>query len=209
MFGDKRRRTKGKKPCAVKGGPKPAEVASFNPPPAQPCASRKVQSRWLNHRRRSRLATGSQLQQPRQPEREQQRFPPQPIPPSTGRSSLPPTARVELPPRAAAPVEQVALKRKATSPLPPEQETRHTSPTSPTRWERAQSRLKGRFRRCITPPLDNIADLPRELPSQRWHQLPEDMGEINIGLVDERLPSAALILTHFQWSTVPVGLRRR
>ena len=52
MYGDKRRkRTRGKKPCApgaVKGVPKPAAqlpaaVPSFNPSPAQPGASREVQ----------------------------------------------------------------------------------------------------------------------------------------------------------------------
>ena len=96
------------------------------------------------------------------------------------------------------PVEQVAQKRKATSPLMPHQsETRPTSPTAPTRSERAQSRLKGRYRSFITPPLENITDFTRELPSRRWQQLPKEMGTINMGLVDEHFPSAALILTHF------------
>ena len=73
IYGDKRRkRTRGKKPSApgmAKGEPKPAAklpaaVPSFVPPPAQPGASREVQSRWLNHRWRSRLATEAQLLQP-------------------------------------------------------------------------------------------------------------------------------------------------
>ena len=84
----------------------------------------------------------------------------EPRPPSTGRSSLPPTARVELPPRAVAPVEQVALKRKATSPLLP----KHPSPASPTRWECAESRLKGRFRRYITPPWTTLPTCPASFP---------------------------------------------
>ena len=63
-------------------------------------------------------------------------------------------------PHLAAPVKQVALNRKATSPLMPQQsETRHTNS------------LKGRSSRFITP-LHLVAYLPRELPSQRWQQFP-------------------------------------
>ena len=47
----------------------PAAVPSFVPPPAQPGASRVDQSRWLNDRERSRLATGTQLLQPGRPGR--------------------------------------------------------------------------------------------------------------------------------------------
>ena len=94
-----------------------------------------------------------------------------------------------------APVDQIAQKRKVVSSLMAHQrETRPTSLTTPTC---AQSRLKGRYRNFITPPLDNITDLPRELSSQRRQQLPQEMGAINMGLVDDNLPSAALILTHF------------
>ena len=78
IYGDKRRkRTRGKKPSApgaANGEPKPAAklpaaVPSFVPPPAQPGASREVQSWWLNHRWRSRLATEAQLLQPGRPGR--------------------------------------------------------------------------------------------------------------------------------------------
>ena len=68
----KTREGRGKKSCApgaVKGGPKPAAelpaaVPSFVPHPDQPGASRGDQSRWLNYRERSRLATGTQHLQP-------------------------------------------------------------------------------------------------------------------------------------------------
>ena len=109
MFGDRRKRKRGKKLCApgaVKwgGGPKPAAqlpaaVPSYSPHPAQLGASKEVQgdqSRCLNRRGRSRLATGSQLEQPKSagkgattasaPALAAPRLP------STGRSSLPPTA---------------------------------------------------------------------------------------------------------------------
>ena len=76
MFGDERRkRRRGKKPCApqaVKGD----QNRELNcRPPSQPGVSREVQgggggqSLWLNHRGRSRLATGTQLLQPGRPER--------------------------------------------------------------------------------------------------------------------------------------------
>ena len=68
-----------------------------------------------------------------------------PRPPSTGPSSLHPSAPVELPPKVVPTVKQVAQKRKAT--------TRPTNSPSPTRWELAHSRIKGRFKNYITPPL--------------------------------------------------------
>ena len=80
IYGDKR--TRGKKPSApgaAKGEPKPAAklpaaVPSFVPPPAQPGASRGVQSWWLNHRWRARLVTGAQLLlQPGRPGRDPDR----------------------------------------------------------------------------------------------------------------------------------------
>ena len=48
-----------------------------------------------------------------------------------------------------------------------------------------RNRIKGRFKDFITPPLDNIADLPRNPASSRWQILPEEMGKINIGMVEE------------------------
>ena len=70
---------------------------------------------------------------------------------------------------------------------------RPTDPTSPTRWELAHSRIKGRFKNYITPPLEIIADWPREPPSRRWQQLPKDVGKVNIGLVDETKTSTLII----------------
>ena len=93
-------------------------------------------------------------------------------------------------------VEQVALKRKATAPLMPEQsETRRTSPATPRGGGGGGGGEVSR--RFIASPLDNIADLSRELSSRRWQQLSKEMGAINMGLVDENLSSAALILTRF------------
>ena len=97
-------------------------------------------------------------------------------------STLPPTAPVELPVTMEVPVEQVAQKRKASSPLPPKTVTRPVSPPSPRRWETARSRIRGRFREYISPPVDNIADLPRKPASDTWQVLPEEMGKVNIGL---------------------------
>ena len=91
-----------------------------------------------------------------------------PRPPSTGPSSLHPSAPVELPLKVVAPIEQVAQKRKATSPLDPRPTTRPTNSPSPTRWELAHSRIKGRFKDYITPPFETIADLPCEPASRRW-----------------------------------------
>ena len=47
------------------------------------------------------------------------------------------------------------------------------------------------------PPLETISELPCKLPSQRWQKLVKEMGEINMGVVHEKEPSAALVLTHF------------
>ena len=105
------------------------------------------------------------------PRRKRVPFTSPPPPSSTGRSTLYPTATVERPATVEVPVEQVAQKRKASSPLPPRTVTRPTIPPAPTRWEMARSRIKGRFKDYITPPFDNIADLPRKPASGRWQIL--------------------------------------
>ena len=119
-----------------------------------------------------------------------------PRPSSTGRSTLHPLDLVELPAIAAVSVEQVAQKRKAISPWLPRQLMRPTSPPSPTRWEIARSWFKGRFTDYITPPVVNIADLLRKPASSRWQILLEEMGKINIRLVEDRNQSV-LVLTSF------------
>ena len=101
---------------------------------------------------------------------------------STSGSTLLPTAPVEPPVTMEVPVEQVAQKRKASSPLPSQTATRPVSPPSPRRWESARSRIRGRFRDYISPPVDNIADLPREPAAHVWQVLPDEMGKVNIGL---------------------------
>ena len=180
------------------GGPKaaaqlPAPVLSFLPPPAQPRASREVQGKPPG-------AVPSGNRNPASPTRTTGKGPKKKYitftsPPRlsvTGISTLQPTAPVELPVTAVVPVEQVALKRKASSPLPPRTVTCATSPPSPTRWEIA---TRGRFKDYITPPVDNLTDLPRKLPSDRWQILPDDVGKINIGLEDRSRP--VLVITNF------------
>ena len=141
---------------------------------------------------RSRLATGTPLHQPGPPEM------------GLGASLLLlrlhlgryPKAPVEPPATAAIPVEHVAQKRKATSPLPPRQSTRPTGTSSPTHCTIARCRIKGRFKDFVTPLLDNIADRSRKPASTRWQILPEEMGKINIGLVEEGNRSV-LVLINF------------
>ena len=140
------------------------------------------QSRWLNHRWRSRLATGAQFLRPGR---------------GLDRSTLPTRLprgrqnperlfllqlRLSRQQSMVVPVEQVAQKRKASSPLPPKTVTRPVSPPSLTRWEKARSRIRGRFREYISPPVENIADLPRKPASETWQVLPDEMGKVNIGL---------------------------
>ena len=99
--------------------------------------------------------------------------------------------------RPIAPRSYISLsqKRNASSPLSPRTVTRPTSPSSPTRWEIARSRIKGRFKDYITPPFDNLADLPRKPPSDRWQTLQDEMGKIIIGLEGRSRP--VLIITTF------------
>ena len=187
IYGDKRRkRTRGKKPSApgaAKGEPKPAAklpaaVPSFVPPPAQPGASREVQGSPSGNRSPPSSPTRTTRTGPRQV------FPTHASTPrsSTSGSTLLPTAPVEPPVTMEVPVEQVAQKRKASSPLPSQTATRPVSPPSPRRWETARSRIRGRFRDYISPPVDNIADLPREPATHVWQVLPDEMGKVNIGL---------------------------
>ena len=139
IYGDKRRkRTRGNKPCApgaVKGEPKPAAklpaaVQSFVPPPAQSGASREVQG-GPKPVAKPPVAVPSGNRSPDSPTRTTRKGPRQKYPTytSTPRSSktgstLLPTAPVEPPVTALVPVEQVAQKRKASSPLPPKTVTR-------------------------------------------------------------------------------------
>ena len=80
----------------------------------------------------------------------------------------------------------------------PRQLPRSSDPPSTTRWELAHKRAKGRFKRYITPPLEDIEDQPREPPAQRWQKLPKDMDEVNIGNIDKNGPRRmpALTLLH-------------
>ena len=190
------------------GGPKQAAqlsaaVPSFVPPPAQPGVSREVQA-GPKPVAKPLGAVPFGNRNPASPTRTTGKgsrqkyvtFTSPPRPSVTGRSTLHPTAPVEPPATAVVPVEQVAQKRKATSPLPPRTVTRPTSPPSPTRWEIARSRIRGRFKDYITPPFDNIADLPRKPPSDRWQILPDEMGKISIRLEGRSRP--VLIITTFQ-----------
>ena len=210
MFGDKRRkRTRGTKPCApgaVKGGQNPSSTACGSPVfCAAPSPARSFQGSPGGPKpvAKSPGAVLSGNRNPTSPARTTENgprsklapfmSPPRPI--STGRSTLHPTAPVERPATAEVPVEQVAQKRKASSPLSPRTVTRPTSPPSPTRWEIARCRIKGRFKDYITPPFDNIADLPHKPASDRWQILPEEMGKINIGLEDRS--RSVLVITIF------------
>ena len=115
---------------------------------------------------------------------------------STTGSTLLPAAPVEPPVTMEVPVEQVAQKRKASSPLPSQTATRPVSPPSPRRWETARSRIRGRFREYISPPVDNIADLPREPATHLWQVLPDEMGKVNIGLAGRS--NSKLVITTSQ-----------
>ena len=144
MFGDRRKRARGKKPCvpgAVKedlarqgrlrgGVPKPAAqlsaaVPSFVPPPDQPGVSREVQggpkpeAKPLGAIPSGNRDTGSPARTTgKGPRSKLGPFTTPPRPSSTGRWTFHPTAPVERPATAEVPVEQGAQKRKATSPLP-------------------------------------------------------------------------------------------
>ena len=78
------------------------------------------------------------------------------------------TAPVELATTRKVPVEPAVKKWKAQSPLEPRQQPRRSDPSSPTRWELARTKVKVRFKYYITPPLEDMADLPVEPPSRWW-----------------------------------------
>ena len=115
----------------------PAAFPSFVPSPDLPGASREVQCWWLNHRWRSRLAAGAHSPTRTTREGPRQKYPTYTSTPRSSKTgmTLLPTAPVEPPVTAVVAVEQVAQKRKASSPLPPKTVTRPVSPPSPTRWE--------------------------------------------------------------------------
>ena len=133
IYGDKRRkRTRGKKPSApgaAKGEPKPAAklpaaVPSFVPLPAQPGASREVQGGPKLVAKPPVAGPSGNRSPPSSPTRTTRTGPRQVFPThastprsSTSGSTLLPTAPVEPPVTMEVPVEQVAQKRKASSPL--------------------------------------------------------------------------------------------
>ena len=78
------------------------------------------------------------------------------------------TAPVELATTRKVPVEPAVKKWKAQSPLEPRQQPRRSDPSSPTSWELARTKVKVRFKYYITPPLEDMADLPVEPPSRWW-----------------------------------------
>ena len=141
------RGNKPRAPGAVKGVPKlaaqlPVAVLSFVPPPAQPGVFREVQG-GPKPVAKPLGAVPSGNRNPASPARTTRKGPRSkfipfmspPRPSSTGRSTLHPTAPVEPLATAEVPVEQVAQKKNASSPLAPSIVTRPTSPPSPTRWE--------------------------------------------------------------------------
>ena len=212
IYGDKRRkRTRGKKPSApgaAKGEPKPAAklpavVPSFVPPPAQPGASREAQGGPKLVAKPPVAGPSGNRSPPSSPTRTTRTGPRQVFPThastprsSTTGSTLLPAAPVEPPVTMEVPVEQVAQKRKASSPLPSQTATRPVSPPSPRRWETARSRIRGRFREYISPPVEKIADLPREPATHVWQVLPDEMGKVNIGLAGRS--NSKLVITTSQ-----------
>ena len=97
-------------------------------------------------------------------------------------------APVELP-MSVVPVEQLALKSKAISPLTEHQiigpHHRHLG-----------TEFMVRARRHISPLVETISELPSESPSKHWQKLGKEMGEINLGLVNEKETAATLMLIH-------------
>ena len=141
IYGDKkRRRQRRKKPCApgaLRGEgakPVPKQPAGF------PSGTRTLPSPAKSSGKDAKYRSGFRTTAFR--------------PEASGPSSTHLSAQVELSSAHVVPVEQVTRKRKATSPLPPRQSSRPTDPTSPTRWEFAHSRIKGRFKNYITPSLE-------------------------------------------------------
>ena len=159
-------------------------LCRLQPSQELPGKSRGVQSWWLNHWWRARLVTGAHLLlQPGRPGRDPDRcFQHTRLPRGRRHLDLLFFLQLQPPVTMEVPVEQVAQKRKASSLLPSQTATRPVSPPSPRRWETARSRISGRFRDYISPPVDNIADLPREPAAHVWQVLPDEMGKVNIGL---------------------------
>ena len=147
-------------------------VCPHPPPPAQPGVSRDVQrdqTRLLNRQEWFRLATGTQNGRKGCNNGSRQVRSPTTVnwtPVPCTCSSGRATAWSGGARRAGGPEEEGDFPVDATTYVTPHR------PTSPTRW-----------------------DLPCQPASRTWQNLPEDMGSINIGLVEDR-NHTALVLTH-------------
>ena len=161
-------------------------LCRLQPSQELPGKSRGVQSWWLNHRWRARLVTGAHLLlQPGRPGRDPDRcFQHTRLP--RGRRQLDLLfflqlrSSLQLPCRF--PLSRWPRKGRHHRCCLPRLQRAPVSPPSPRRWETARSRIRGRFRDYISPPVDNIADLPREPATHLWQVLPDEMGKVNIGL---------------------------
>ena len=185
------------------GGSRGTVTLIYVPPPAQPGASREVQGGPKLVDKPPVAGPSGNRSPPSSPTRTTRTGPRQVFPThastprsSTTGSTLLPAAPVEPPVTMEVPVEQVAQKRKASSPLPSQTATRPVSPPSPRRWETARSRIRGRFREYISPPGGKIGDLPREPATHLWQVLPDEMGKVNIGLAGRS--NSKLVITTSQ-----------
>ena len=107
--------------------------------------------------------------------------------PESGPSTTHLAAPVELP-MSVVPVEQLALKSKATSP----EEHQIIGP----HHRHLGTEFMVRARRHISPLVETISELPSKSPSKHWQKLGKEMGEINLGLVNEKETTATLMLIH-------------